>query len=371
MSEVFGKYQLHKQLGAGGMGEVFLATSANQAPVVLKRILKMHSQRPEFRSQFFAEVAAIAKLNHPCVAKVFELGEAQGQLFFTMEYLDGIDLRNLLKRGPISLPVCARVMHDALSALTAVHEATDAQGKPLHLLHRDISPANLFLCRDGKTRLIDFGLAKPSEADESHLAGTVAYLAPEVIDGQSMSAQSELFSLASVFYEFVVGSPRFSGESDLETLNQILESHLKPIDCPVPKLVLQWLQQCGAHQVDKRFGSAREALSQHELATFIAPSSTVASWVSTFLPAVATQVKQPVESATRVTSVSAVKSYQVELAALATLGSTFSLEQAESVWPKTELDALDALTEMISAGQVKSFEDNGEMMFQVVSNHAS
>jgi serine/threonine protein kinase len=362
----FGSFELIQKLGAGGMGEVFLAQKPNGPVVVLKRILAAHSTNEAFKTRFLSEISAVAKLNHPNIARVFELGIVDEQLFFTMEYLRGNDLRHLLAKTTIPVPVAIRVIHDALCALRGVHEAQERNGKSMGLLHRDITPANLFVGIDGVTRLIDFGLAQSTSDDES-ISGTVHYLAPEVIDGEPLTAQSELFALSSVVYELLTGRKRFEGESDLEILNLILDCQSVSFDST--KAFNSWFHTLSHRNPKERFSSASKAIEALELTCFIPPHAQVRHWMESFQTQSTLKTVPQIHNA-KSNSVTDLSPAQANaLIALSQQTTSISLEDAKRLLNMDELDALDTLSALVESGNLKSIEADGEMKFQVVNSH--
>lgn len=226
MAERLGRYELVKRLGRGGMGEVFLARVPGEpsAPVVLKRLLPHLASDRELGRLFLNEAGVAARLVHPNVSRVLELGEAGGVFFFTMEFVDGSDLRAL---GPMPLELAVRIVADAGRALHAGHTAVDGSGRSLGIVHADVSPKNLLVGLDGVTRLIDFGMARLGR-DEGSMGGTYEYMAPEqAVDGVT-DAKTDQFSLGIVLWELLTGRRLFGGDSDVLTLDQV-------VDCRVPR----------------------------------------------------------------------------------------------------------------------------------------
>jgi serine/threonine protein kinase len=196
----------------GGMGEVLLARAPNGQVVVLKRVLPHLASDPTFRAAFLAEAGVVAKLRHPNLARILELGDVDGQPFLAMEFVDGLTLAGLLEKASLTVELACRIGADVALALHHAHTARDAQGRALHVVHRDVSPRNVMVGVDGVVKLIDFGLAKGG-------AGTVAYRPPE----DELDARSDQFSLGLVLWELLTGAPRFEGDDDAATLQQIDE----------------------------------------------------------------------------------------------------------------------------------------------------
>jgi len=262
MAERLGRYELVKRLGRGGMGEVFLARVPGDpsTPVVLKRLLPHLAGDLELGRLFLNEAGVAARLVHPNVARVLELGEAGGVFFFTMEFVDGCDLRAL---GSLPLELAVRIVADAARALRAGHTAQDSSGRSLGIVHADVSPKNLLVGLDGVTRLIDFGMARLAR-DEGSMGGTYEYMAPEqAVDGVT-DAKTDQFSLGIVLWELLTGRRLFGGDSDVLTLDQVVECRVTRARLVSPRVpdvldaaVMRMLEQ----EPSRRFGDCGEVVT--------------------------------------------------------------------------------------------------------------
>ena len=195
--EVLGKYTLLRKLAAGGMAEVFVSRVAGPAgfekTVVVKRILGHLAEDPSFIAMFLAEARLAAQLNHPNVVQVFDFGEQDGTWFLVMELIDGLNLRHLFRKAAekgeyLPIGVALKIAIMALEGLAYAHEFADpTTGEPLALVHRDVSPDNILVGRNGAVKVVDFGIAKA--ANQTHLTrtGTVkgkfSYMPPEQLPG--------------------------------------------------------------------------------------------------------------------------------------------------------------------------------------------
>ena len=262
MAERLGRYELVKRLGRGGMGEVFLARVPGDPspPVVLKRLLPHLAGDREFARLFLNEAGVAARLVHPNVARVLELGEASGAFFFTMEFVDGSDLSAL---GTLPLELAVRVVADAGRALHAGHTAKDTSGRSLGIMHADVSPKNLLVGLDGVTRLIDFGMARLAR-DEGSMGGTYEYMAPEQALEGVTDAKTDQFSLGIVLWEQLTGRRLFGGDSDVLTLDQVVDCRVtraRLVNPRVPEaldaVVMRMLQKEPSH----RFGDCAEVVT--------------------------------------------------------------------------------------------------------------
>lgn len=250
LPERFGRFELVERMGHGGSGEVFLARAGNER-VVLKRLLPHLRDDRALGERFLREAGVNARLVHPNVSRVLELGEVNGVFFFTQAFIEG---RDCSKLGEVSVPLAARIVADAARGLDAAHQATDASGRALGLVHGDVSPKNLLVGADGVTRLIDFGLAT-LRSDEGSLGGTYEYMAPEqALDGVT-DALGDQFSLGVVFWELLTGARLFAGDTDTLTLDQVVECRVTSARAVNPRVpaeldavVLRMLQKVPAER---------------------------------------------------------------------------------------------------------------------------
>jgi serine/threonine-protein kinase len=216
-----GRYRTVSLLGKGGMGEVYLADDlVLEEPVALK-FLPIHSaENPDLMARFLAEVRLARKVTHPNVARVHDIAEADGRTFLSMEYVDGEDLHQLLKRiGRLPAEKAVEISKQICEGLHAAHE----QG----VLHRDLKPANVMLDGEGRVRLTDFGLAELArESTQGRVMGTPAYMSPEQITGGEVSVRSDVYSLGLLLYELFTGRRAFQGKSMADY--QRLQQHESP-----------------------------------------------------------------------------------------------------------------------------------------------
>ncbi len=198
--------------------------------VALKRLLPVFAKRPDIVRMFVREASLASKLQHPNIVQVYELGEVNGTYFISMEYVDGWTLSDVIRRAQrlpgstVPLEISTTLLAQLFDALDYAHNVLDDHGKPLNLVHRDISPANLLVTRTGHLKVIDFGIAQRGidSDEEGGLKGKFGYTAPELLVGRAPSPQTDLFAAGVVAFELLAGESLFGGQTDLETLERIL-----------------------------------------------------------------------------------------------------------------------------------------------------
>ena len=237
----FGKYSLTRRLAFGGMAEIFLASLQGaqgfQKKVVLKRILPQFGTDPQFVSMFIDEAVIAARLTHPNVVQIYDFGDVDGVYFIAMEYVDGADLRQLVRnavtKGRLLLPAEVAALGEGICAgLSYAHNFADDDGTPLRIIHRDISPHNIMVSRSGEAKVTDFGIAK-AEARATRTAtgtikGKVAYMAPEQARGEPIDKRCDQFAVGLVLWEALTGERMFRGDSDLEMIRQVVACDTRP-----------------------------------------------------------------------------------------------------------------------------------------------
>ena len=264
-----GKYTLLGRLAQGGMGEILLARLSGAAGfekyVVIKR-LRRHLDGDEGSVQAFLDEARIvARISHPNVCQVHELGVEDGRYFLAMEYLEGLPLSGLIRRAnrdrtPLDLRAVAGLVEQACEGLQHVHNLRHLDGRPAAVLHRDVSPQNLFVTVDGAVKILDFGIAKSGDSSvktpTGRIKGKSAYMSPEQIRGAELDGRSDIYSLGVVLYEAVTGKPLFQRGDVAETFRAIREDTL-PFLRDVPSELNGVVQRAVARERDERFDSAR------------------------------------------------------------------------------------------------------------------
>jgi serine/threonine-protein kinase len=240
---MLGPYELLQRIATGGMAEVYLARRAGphgfQKVVAVKRILPQLAQDPDFVAMFIDEARVCARLAHPNIVQVFDFGEHDGELYMAMEYVDGTTAARLVRaaasRGEeVPLDAALYIGLSILRGLDYAHSARDDEGKPLDLVHRDVSPGNVLIDRSGAVKLTDFGIARAAEierrTDAGQLKGKLGYMSPEQVVGKELDPRSDLFTVGIVLAELVMLRPLFSGPSEIDVLMRIRDGDLSPLD---------------------------------------------------------------------------------------------------------------------------------------------
>jgi serine/threonine-protein kinase len=273
-SKQFGKYHLIAHLATGGMADIYLASQTALAGfeklIVIKRILPNLSREARFVEMFLDEARIAATLNHPNVVQIFDLGRIQGQYFIAMEYLPGESLSTIIRgcrRRKIRIPpeLAAGMILQAAEGLHHAHTRTARDGSPLGIVHRDVSPQNVFVLYDGGVKVVDFGIAKAelrsTKTQTGTLKGKYAYMSPEQIAGEELDGRSDVFALGVVLWECLARRKLFNQENDLKLLQAVTEQDApspREVDPQVPELLAEITKKALARNRDQRYQSAAE-----------------------------------------------------------------------------------------------------------------
>ena len=267
-----GRYELLVELARGGMAELFLAllrgAGGFEKLVAIKRILPHLAQDKQFKEMFLNEGRIAANLMHPNVCAVFELDEVDDELFLAMEYLHGVSWDRLARElvsGNFAMRLSVGVIVQACEGLHYAHALRDATGSPLDIVHRDVSPQNLFVTVDGVCKVLDFGVSKMATDGPRTRSGVVKgklpYMAPEQIRGEELDGRADVFALGVCIWEALAGQRLFDRATDFMIWKAITEEPVAPIatvwsECPpaLDAAVLRALER----EPDKRFATARE-----------------------------------------------------------------------------------------------------------------
>jgi eukaryotic-like serine/threonine-protein kinase len=276
-------YQILAKLAVGGMAEIFLARGASVAGVerycVLKRILRERAADAQFAQMFLDEARLAAQLQHPNIAAVYDIGMLGDSYFFTMEYVHGETVRLLLQRAralrrSVPLACALTIIAGAAAGLHHAHERNATDGRPLGIVHRDVSPSNLMVSYEGNVKVVDFGVAKAANrAVETHsgtVKGKISYLSPEQCRGAQVDRRSDLFSLGIVMWELLTGARLYRRDGDFESMTAIVHETPSPPSrrrAEVPRAVDDIALRLLAKSVDDRFQTAAEVVEAIENAS--------------------------------------------------------------------------------------------------------
>jgi serine/threonine protein kinase/tetratricopeptide (TPR) repeat protein len=300
-----GRYEIRSRLGAGGMGEVYLAEDTRLHRKVALKILPadLASNRDRMR-RFEQEATAAAALNHPNIAHIYEIGEVDGVNFIAMEFIEGQTLREFIHSRQTDLTKLLRYLQHVAEGLAKAHAAG--------IVHRDLKPDNIMITRDGHAKILDFGLAKLIEPQQTSIPtsdavseaatailqqhstpgvvlGTVGYMSPEQAQGRTneIDGRSDIFSFGCILYEAVTGHKAFEGKDAIDTLNKIIREPVRPISefrSDAPNHLQRIVRRCLAKDPDERYQTIKDIALElkelrHELAgsagfdTTVPPSS--------------------------------------------------------------------------------------------------
>ena len=251
--ERLGRYRLLRKLAVGGMAEIYLARVSGpggfEKNVVVKRILPQLAESDEFFAMFLDEARIAAMLQHANLVHIYDAGQADDEFFIAMEHLDGADLhtvhRVLSERGPgadngqaIPLQHAIFIVNSVAAGLHYAHEKLGLDGQPLHIVHRDVTPQNVFLTREGGIKLVDFGVAKAANRVSSTTFGTLKgklpYMSPEQCRAELVDRRSDIYSLGVLLYELTCGRRPHEGRTEYELLREIVEGVVRPPSLSVP-----------------------------------------------------------------------------------------------------------------------------------------
>jgi formylglycine-generating enzyme required for sulfatase activity/dienelactone hydrolase/predicted Ser/Thr protein kinase len=258
-------YRIDAEIGRGGMGVVYSAHDTRLGRAVAIKMLSAGATAdPDRHRRFVQEARAASALNHPHIVTIHEIDEDNGTTFIAMELVDGTRLDTLIAAGPLPVTRALEYASQIASALDAAHGSG--------IVHRDIKPANILVTRDGRAKVLDFGLAKLVERDQAKetmtgldtrpglIMGTAAYMSPEQAEGRPVTARSDIFSLGAVLYELLSGRRPFAANSDLGLITSILRDQpppLRSVRPSVPSDVQAIVERCLAKDADARYADAR------------------------------------------------------------------------------------------------------------------
>jgi predicted Ser/Thr protein kinase len=256
-----GNYRILKELGKGGMGVVYKANQISLGRMVAMKVLPQHlTTNPSFIKRFKNEARAIAKLNHPNIVQIFDVGQDDGTHYYTMEFIEGPPLDEIIYRdGRLPLDRAINIILQVAGALQYAH----GQG----IVHRDIKPSNIMIDKSGRIKVTDFGLALQQKTTrltiDGGIVGTPEYMSPEQAVGQTATAQSDIYSLGIVFYELLTGKVPFEADSPLMLLNKIRDSEPQwpcSINPDIPAGIEKVIRNLMAKKPQDRYQSCQELI---------------------------------------------------------------------------------------------------------------
>jgi len=241
MTKQFGKFQLLRKIATGGMAEIHIAKQKGiegfEKIVVVKTILPDLASNREFIKMFLDEARIAARLTHPNIVQIFDLGQANSTYFITMEYVQGENLQTIARKGRetktiIPLEHVAKIASHACEGLYYAHSKLDTVGRPMKIVHRDVSPHNILVSFEGAVKLVDFGIAKAAnqyqESQTGILKGKYSYMSPEQCLGQLVDSRSDIFSMGIVLWDMATGLRLFTLKTEVMILKEIVKGTVKP-----------------------------------------------------------------------------------------------------------------------------------------------
>jgi serine/threonine protein kinase len=302
LPRTFGRYTLFEQIGKGGMAQIYLSRAETELGAtrlaVVKQILPAFADDPRFADMLIHEAKLAAQLGHRRIVQVFDLGKENEHLYIAMEYVEGFDLNSLLRQcteQKVALPAthALGIVADVLEGLDYAHRRDDESGKPLGIVHRDVSPSNVLISYEGEVKLCDFGIAhandlvKEESASEA-LKGKAGYMSPEHARGESLDARADVFAAGIILWELLAGRRLYKPKSDVPLVAQAQNAEIPTLpDKGVPKHaeLEKIVRRALAKDREERYPSAGAML--RDLEAYLADSGMLASrlklgeWIAT------------------------------------------------------------------------------------------
>jgi len=270
-SQQFGRYELLDRVNVGGMAEIFRAVDTQSGALcAVKRILPEIADDEEFIRMFRDEAKIVGQLEHPNICRILDLGKVDSDWFLAMQYVEGFDLRVIFDRAnklgaSLDLAFTLHVFMKVCEGLEYAHRKRDEKGRPLNVVHRDVSPQNILVGFDGDVKLIDFGIAKSngklSKTQVGTIKGKYGYMSPEQVRGLPLDHRSDIFSLGICMYELLTRKRLFASDNEMLIMERIKEaevSSLRNLDPTIPKAVDQIVLRALARDVADRYASAAD-----------------------------------------------------------------------------------------------------------------
>jgi len=269
----FGKYFLTDKIAVGGMAEIYKAKTFGvdgfEKVLAIKKILSHYSADKEFITMLTDEAKLVVNLSHSNIVQVYDLGRVNDDYFISMEFIDGINLRDLIERGKeinetVPPDIAIYLASEVCKGLDYAHSKKGPRGKDLNIVHRDVSPQNILVSYDGGIKIVDFGIAKAamnlSQTHDGILKGKVTYMAPEQAFGKPIDHRTDIFSIGIVLYELLTGERMFTGESQMEILKMIRNTKIteKSFGKNIPKELKPILAKSLSYTVKGRYEHAAD-----------------------------------------------------------------------------------------------------------------
>ncbi|MCA9712041.1 MAG: serine/threonine protein kinase, partial [Myxococcales bacterium] len=292
----FGRYRLTRLIGEGGMAEVYQAVvqvaEGLEKKVVVKKIRRELVDQREFTRMFVEEAKIALSLNHANIVQVFDFGQVRGDFFLAMEMVEGVDLMRLMNalrdaQHPVPPVIAAYVGHQVAAGLAYAHRKADDYGRPLGIVHRDVSPHNVMVSFEGQVKILDFGIARTrartleqieaaARSMEETIKGKIAYMSPEQARGRPLDPRSDVYSLGICLHELLTGRLLFRQRDRLKALHEVRTTpvpSLREVAPEVPEALTRIVDRALARDPDQRYEGARAL--QAELADFLHRSDPV------------------------------------------------------------------------------------------------
>jgi serine/threonine-protein kinase len=283
MASVHQRYRIIEKIDAGGMAEIYRGASISiegfEKPVAIKRILPSLCENESFVAMFLDEARLTMQLSHANIVQIYDIGKADGTYFISMEMVEGWNLRRVMQRAldqnrVFPIAICGFIAMEVAKALAYAHEKNGPDGQSLGIVHRDVSPPNVLLSKEGEVKLTDFGLARAASnaqvSDHGVIKGKYAYLCPEAVEGKAVDPRADVYSNGIILWEVLCGRRLFAGKTDPETVELVRKgdvpkpSTVRPeIEPELDRIVLRAL----AKNPKRRYQSAREM--EQDLAAYL------------------------------------------------------------------------------------------------------
>ena len=269
------RYRITERIAAGGMAEVFKGVAESlhgfRKTVAIKRILPNLTKNEKFVTMFLDEARLSLFLQHANIVQVFDIVRVDDTYFIVMEFVDGVDLKAIFEwrrriRKRLTVGQTIYMIMEVCKGLAYAHDLTNPEtGRPLGIVHRDISPANVLMSRNGEIKLADFGLAKAASqveaTDPGVVKGKMSYLSPEAARGENVDHRSDIFAVGILLYEALTSKRLFYGESDYQTVEMVRNAKVPPIGQQNPEVESEFeeiVRKALARRVEDRFQSATD-----------------------------------------------------------------------------------------------------------------